>query len=565
MRVGVGSPMWDRALCLDLTGSAESIVVFAEESMQSRSFTPAYGSSDRVDFGVDVLRLPFSDDISAIGPASSEMFSPLCQGVFPMGTKSPMWMFYPNVTVSISSVVFGDGHREFGKVKGFDSPVLSCEFLAPGLCTTRARIEGDVYDVVLDSGTSRTVVPPWLYDKLIVDRSFGGGEGRSTTFDMAFPPDPADIEDCVQRYDALGFNTGGRCGDHSGQFVLHLPLQEYVGGKQPNPHEVLLMTDGTGLTAPRDANSSGTVWLGVNVWKHIRAHVNHYRGEMVLQHHHVDGNMSVLRAVLVLFVMLALLYSVLADTRWVWSHTKYVTFGTVFAIFVEAFIFASSIYAIYNPTSRRAFSDSARWVYPFISFLVWTSVVAFAGMLFMFVMRLAETGAHISALAINYHPRDKKDFHRTERLFMARKFFVLTAGFLGLWMLILERRQDNMGDDVAVVAVLLFFLTHVCFLSRLLFLEVHAVSVGGERGSGLWLVFVVVVGAIIASTTMLGCGLTVYTYTVRVFDYSQTVVLLVVAGFFMISFTIAMTLLSYIETNLLLSYSALPDRIDGKK
>jgi hypothetical protein len=396
-----------------------------------------------------------------------------------------------------------------------------------------------------------------------VDRSFGAGDG-STTLDIAFPPDPANLDDCVSRYEALGFEVDGRCGDGSGQFVLHLPLQEYVDGHEPRPHEVLLMADGTGLTAPR-GNTSGTVWLGVNVWKHIRAHVSHHRGEMVLQHHNVDGNMSTLRALLVLFVSLAILYTVLADTRWTWGHSRSLTLGTLFGIFVETFILASAIYGLYNGTSRRAFNDSARWVHPLIGFLVWSCVTAFVGMLFVFLMRLSTRGAHVVALAINYHPRKQSEFHATERVFMARKFFVMTAGFLGMWMLILERRQDNMGDDIAMVAVLLLFLTQVCFVARFLLLETHAIAVGGSRGGPVWVVFSCIVGAFVACTTIIGSGLTVYTYTVRSFDYSKTVVLLMTMGFFVIPFTIAMTLIEYFQKNIAFTYSAVPRTVDNDK
>jgi hypothetical protein len=522
VRVETGSPPWERQLCLDLTGVASGITVFDREDAESGTFSPQFGGSDLVDFGPLTLRLPFTRlDSDAVDPVLPPVLSPLCEGLVPLHAASPLWMFWPNVSVSLSSVVLGDSHRELGHLIPYDSPVLDCEPLAPGLCTTRALVLGTEYRIVLDSGSDFTVVPPGLYEQITLLRAF---QNDSDSLELRFPPEPVDLGDCVERYRALGFAHADRCGDGTGQFVLRLPFRDFVYTASRHARQLLLRSADPALAeadARRHGNTS-TIWLGVNVWRHVRVHVNHRAGEMVMHRHEVRGTLPDSTAILVIFLAIVLLAHQVIDTHLVWLHSTEIAVTVVHVLVLELFVLGTSGYALHADETARAFADSAPWILASLIGVVWALNGITAALILAFVF---EVGAHHRTVVNRWffqRPVTAGEYHMTERLMMVRKFTVGTAGLLALWMLLLQRREDNLGDPLAAFAVYVLFLVHLLFFVRVIVVEYHAFVVLGRTGgqrtlyeqsrgyAALWLVFLVLAAAATVYSIVLGAGLTIY-------------------------------------------------------
>jgi len=533
VRLAVGQPPWSRDLCLDMSGAADAITVFDDQAIESQTYAFASGGTDRVDLGELTLRLPFAAP-SAMhsAPLAAADISPLCGGLFPLHRASPLWLYWANVTVGISSVLLGDSHRELGRLVGYDSPVLACDPFGAGLCTTEALVYGHRYRVVFDSGTQYTVVPPDLFERITVQRVHGADGGGGVVMPMVFPPEPADTTDCVRRYHALGFADTRRCGDGSGQYTLDVPLHE-AADEDVGRHHQLLLRSADPAAARADADAHGgvsAIWLSVNVWRHVRVHVNHHRAEMVVHAHHIDNQMSTGSAVLVVLLLLAVATDQIVDTHLVWVHTHEVTAAIAAVVVLELGIVGASGYAVHASTTARALEDSAAWLHPALAATVWALNAVTLAVFAAFLFETAAAQRTLAWRATAWHPRLPSEFHATERLMLVRKFTVGTAGYVALWLLVLEGRHDTLGDGLAAAAAMFALYSVVLFMVRVITLEYHAMLTRQSHAPGrllaplavCWALFLAVAAAASLFVVVVLTGVTVFPFVDTAVDAAGT-------------------------------------------
>ena len=358
-------------------------------------------------------------------------------------------------------------------------------------------------------------------------------------FVAAFPPAPlvtaAAHADCAARYRRLGFPGTAACGDGSGQFVLRIPYREFVYDGRKNCHQLLLKSQAPAAAAAlrQQHNGTDTIWLGVGVWKHVRVHVNNHLGEMVVHAHTIAGAMSTVDVVLCALTVFMLTTHQLFDTHLTWLHAREVTVTVVTVVVLELGLVIIAAYALHCTPTQHVFVDSAAWVYPTTITVVWVVNAVTLGLLAAFVYEMGAHGRTIVNRAVMSYPRSPAEFHPTERLMVARKFTVGTAGPLAVWLLALHRSRDDMGDGFATIAILALFFTYVVFFMRIALIEYHAFWTYGVRErlwfdqwyepyAWLWCFFLVVATAVVAITTFMGAGLTVYPYIEMAADVSAS-------------------------------------------
>ena len=183
VRVGVGSRVKFSRLVVDFTRS-DLVLTSSEFRTQSGSFI-RYGGveSDVLHISGSVVRFPVSFDLYA-GFAYG---CPSCDGVLGAGMGSPLWMRWPNITVTTGLFWLG-GRADFP-----DHEQVACNVASQELCIATADVRGGRMDeagveVRLAPHGTKTRLPGPLFAKwafgLSVDRNPSPGDWPDLELDF---------------------------------------------------------------------------------------------------------------------------------------------------------------------------------------------------------------------------------------------------------------------------------------------------------------------------------------------------------------------------------------------
>lgn len=515
--VFTGEPRAERRLCLQTGGPRASgtaaVELYAAAARQSSKFDEGPGpTSDLVDFGPVRLRLP-TTAMSEQTPLYAGQ-SPLCQGGLPLTPASPLWSLWPNMTLSASSLVLGGSPRYLSEHLRYASPILQCETDDPQhLCVTRGAVFNTTYRVAFDSGSTFMRVPPTLYEALMLARTFGP---IHQTVDIALPPPdeaPAGNETalaaCARQYEEILGLQGDRCGDGSGLFLLKIAMKDLEDKTHEGAHVSLLQPQSDEEAAASRALHGGleTIEISTSVWESLRMHVNHHHGVAVIKQHRNRQHVSFERLIVVLLMTLLLLRHEMTNTHLAWMKRPRISPGVVKTIVVEAAGIGLVIYCMHAPFASDIMRDAPGWFRPQFLAITWALLAVVAVSLITYVTRLYHIGLNRVVL-VGVGRGGGSDavaaYHRHERGHLVRSTAVETSLLWGIYVITLERHNDDFGTLGAVLVVLTIVFKLVMALLRFFAVEWDMPS----RGSAWWACVAVLLEGLLLHAMFVGGALT---------------------------------------------------------